>query len=493
MDALPGHLAGLRALTRLAYVRRGLRNLGLRGNSHQSVLHLWARRLPVGMFDGHRSIMPAPDHLVFHGLTKRMMIGLFDILSKDESELVGTSFRDALARSHLPSTRIYNPSTEAVISVGISEWAATLTVAAVVFRRALPSSTVHQEQDSVISPLQAALQVLDSYTELVNAIYYYPRSDIDGVAACRGRPTISSLKLLGDKFFRLVCAACLRGDTAAFGRAVDVPNLHRLREVLDHVIPALHHVRHAQELLFENAHQPLKRAVVTGNGWDDAGRALERARQCELASRLRLKPAYFGIPPGWLLHAGVQAALGETHPLWSPSSGSWSCWGAALATDQVPLSGRRLISMRYASSFEVRWWRGATKGGGGGGLVRVGDAVGALVSSSSESVAVNVARGTAAASHQCHVSYYSLVAVFNTPGGDASALVHPFIKDAGSEDWRINHRSFLYLPLDDAVRRALVLHSCHGSCHSLRSGVGHADTNLWRVLGRDAGYPSRCG
>jgi len=61
------------------------------------------------------------------------------------------------------------------------------------------------------------------------------------------------------------------------------------------VLPFVGHARHLQELLFENAHQPLKRAVVTGSGRDDAGRAVTRFLQGELASRMALDPEYFGL------------------------------------------------------------------------------------------------------------------------------------------------------------------------------------------------------
>lgn len=52
-----------------ARLLRGLQWLGLRPTSDRSVLHLWARQLPAVMFDGHRSAMVAPDHLLFHGIT----------------------------------------------------------------------------------------------------------------------------------------------------------------------------------------------------------------------------------------------------------------------------------------------------------------------------------------------------------------------------------------------------------------------------------------
>jgi len=90
-------------------------------DSHRSVMHLWARCLPRGMFYGHQSVMPSPDHLTFHGLTKRLIAGVFDLLSKKQRRRVGLSLRDALARSHLPSTTIYKEKSDAIVSVSISE------------------------------------------------------------------------------------------------------------------------------------------------------------------------------------------------------------------------------------------------------------------------------------------------------------------------------------------------------------------------------------
>lgn len=55
----------------------GLQHLGLRRTSGRSVLHLCSRQLPSGMYDGHRSAMVAPDHLLFQGLTKRLITATF--------------------------------------------------------------------------------------------------------------------------------------------------------------------------------------------------------------------------------------------------------------------------------------------------------------------------------------------------------------------------------------------------------------------------------
>lgn len=483
-------LAALQALSGPKYVQRGLQELGLRADSDNSVLNHWARRLPSLMFDGHRSAMPAPDHLVFHGLTKYLITGIFAELNDEQSLRVGTSFRDALARSHMASTRIYNPTTKAVVSVGISEWAATLPVASFVFRRVLPEATSQSNTQS--SPLLMGLKMLDAFTRLVNALYYFPRADLDGDTACLQRSSAEYLRGLGDEFFRLVCAACLRADTAALGRAVDKPNLHRLRELLDHVVPALRHVRHAQELLFENAHQPVKRAITTGNGRDDAGRALERVRQCELASRLGAQPSFFGVPPDWMQHAGIRAALSKANPLSSQPSGPWSSWGGKLSSALVPVAGRRLVYERYGSSVEVKWWGRATRSGTNE-KVQIGDAVAVLVLPVRGLSAVNVARGINCSHPRASVAFFSLAGILTTPQGTCSAVVHPYVDVPDTQDVSIDSARVLYLPLDRAVRRALVLHSCEHGCAALRSGVGHSDLNRWRVFGRAQGYPARQG
>ena len=46
---------------------------------------------------------------------------------------------------------------------------------------------------------------------------------------------------------------------------LDKPNFHRLLELYQHSIAAFGHVSLFQELVFETAHQPLKRSVSRGN------------------------------------------------------------------------------------------------------------------------------------------------------------------------------------------------------------------------------------
>jgi len=486
----PAPMDALKDLSAENYVNRGLNQLGLHDDSHLGVLHLWARRLPRGMLDGHRSSLAAPDHLVFHGLTKRVLSGVFKLLDRPQRARAAASFRDALRHSHLTSTTVYKVKRSSIVSLSISELAATLTVASFVFRRELKSAS--SGADGTVTPLLAGMKVLDAFTTLVNALYYYPRISLDGAAACKQRTRPEKLRHLDAEFFRLVCAACLRGDTAAFGHHLDVPNLHRLRELLEFVVPAILHLRHIQELLFENAHQPSKRAVVTGNGHDDAGRAFERTQQAEFISRLALQPSFFNIDNEWLDDKGLQAQLKAAKPLFSMPSGRWRCCGAKVEGGDVPPPAGVNCMKHWSSSDDtLRWKRRATRGDAG--RIEIGDAVAVLVRRRPGVMAVNIARGQHVLDDDCRLSFFRVEGICNAPQGVAAAVVRPILPIVNSEDFRIAAGPYQYLALDDGVRRALLLHSCAGECNAANDQVRHTQTNRWRVFSRKTGYPSRSG
>lgn len=471
-------------------LEEGLRLLGLRRDSASSVLHLWARQLPSGMFDGHRSAMVAPDHLLFHGLTKRLVVGTFKLLTVSQRRRVGLSLREALARSHFPKTTIYNERRNTIVSVGISEWSAVLTVFGFVLRRTLRSASVGGISDGGVTPLHRALKVVDTFTSLVCAAYYFPRAELDGVSACRARLTPRDLQLRAEALFGLVQQACLRADLRAFGMRLDVPNLHRLRELVDHVIPALLHVRHAQELLFENAHQPLKRGAVTGNGREDATRALTRYRQAELAARLLLDARVFSVPHEWALHAGVRACLSQARPLWSQDGGVWRCCGGALDASRIPSRALRIAGQRCGSRSMVKWRGRATRGGADS--LQVGDAVSVLASAAPARDSVNCVSDDGASREDAKTTFFRVVAFFTTSFGTAASVVQPLEPTVDGEHWRMDTESYLFLALT-RVRRALLLHDCQRLCGHHSGAVVHTSANRWAVFGRQSGYPSRGG
>lgn len=466
----------------------GLRLLGLREGSHRSVLHLWSRLLPAGMFDGHRSAMVAPDHLIYHGLTKRLVAATFAILPVSQRRRVGYSLREALAHSHFPVTAIYNVKRNAITSVGISEWAATIAVFGVVLRRTLPGA--RRAPSAPLTLLHRAMLVVDSFTRLVRAAYYDPREELDGRSACEARVSAPRLQEMAELFFDGVRVACLREDMSKFGFYLDVPNLHRLRELVDHVIPALLHVRHAQELLFENAHQTLKRAVVSGNGQDDAARAMSRYVQAELTARIRMQPAYFSIPHHWLEHAGIKECLARAGSLYSQGSGRWRCSGSVVPVSDVSEAAVEVAESRCGPDFTISWRTRATRGDVD--RLRIGDAVRVLSCGGLHGTAVHVAAGGAARREDSRPAYFRVQYFFCTRAGRAAAVVSPVSCADGAPFWTVDQSRSLYLPLEH-VRRALLLHDCDEQCDDVSPVLRHSASNRWQVLGRETGYPGRSG
>ena len=59
------------------HIDGGLKSLGLYETTGKSIFHDWAASFPSSSFDGHRSVLPAPDHLLFHGMTKKLITAIF--------------------------------------------------------------------------------------------------------------------------------------------------------------------------------------------------------------------------------------------------------------------------------------------------------------------------------------------------------------------------------------------------------------------------------
>jgi len=84
-----------------AHIERGLKSLGLYKDTDSSPFHSWAGAFPVGAFDAHRSVLPGPDHLFLHGLTRKLVSALFAIMSPSQRAAVEISLRDGLLACNL--------------------------------------------------------------------------------------------------------------------------------------------------------------------------------------------------------------------------------------------------------------------------------------------------------------------------------------------------------------------------------------------------------
>jgi len=445
----------------------------LRVDSASSVFHEWSEAFPDGVFDGHRSVFPAPDHLFYMGLTRCVVEAVYGMLSDDQRLLAEVSVRDALSKARLQRTRVLNIDKGTVYKgIKISEWAAVLAVGPFSFRRVLPVG-------STSAALDVVLDVLSKLQAIVHAIYYFPRVDLDGADACRVRPSHAELLDVGDAFIAAVVAACLRPDCVFFANIIDVPNLHRMREVLNLSIPALLHVRHSLELAFESAHQFIKRAMRRGNGRDDARRAMVRVVEAELVSRLRLDPAHFGIDKAWTTHAGVREAFKSAYPLWSVDSAAWQLSGPNVVAANG-FERAEAVAKRFAGAASIRWRARATRGDDS--WVTAGDAVRVLVTSHASTSREFVDASKTLREPDTKVAYFRVVALCSSAPGLVAAIVNPY-GDADARGMRSVMASyFQYLLMAPAVRRALVVHDCDSCQPNESRRMMHSASNRWRVL-----------
>lgn len=465
----------------------GIQQLGLRIDSDDSPLHELSQRLPDGMFDGHGSVLPAPDHLLFHGLARCCLKTLFRALPKQLRPAVAASLRDALKTCGLRRTRVYNVRRDKVNSLQIHEWAAVLSVAPLACRRQLPA-----EIDGCIlgsSPVGAVLNVIDALSAFVCGAYFYPRVELDGGRACRQRYDSTTLEYKAESFMVAVRKLCLRGDCDAFSGIMDVPNAHRFHELMGRTIEALGHVRDSLELPLEGFHQQLKRSIVRGNGHDDALRAMRRYVEQEVASRLSLDALAFGVPAAWCNVPGIKEQLLATNPLWSQNSDDWCVGAPTLSADDVPLPARTLLeslSPGCSVSWRSRCARGPSES------VSISEALTVLVASDGGNRVVDVAVGAAAYSNRAHVSYFRVCALLRMQCGQPAAVVHPFKMSAGGGQHSVQRDKFLFLRMQVGVRRAAALHVCDAVCaEDGRGGIVHSEGDSWRLLGRRDGYPAR--
>lgn len=129
------------------------------------------------MFDGHRSVLPSPDHMFFLGLTLKKMQAIFTLIPKPKRTVLGSSLRDALTHAGKPRTNVYNPRKSTYVNgLGVSEWAAVLTVGPHARRRCIPDNLLLQSAlngHAVIATLLSrGLDLLSAPRDLVCVAYY---------------------------------------------------------------------------------------------------------------------------------------------------------------------------------------------------------------------------------------------------------------------------------------------------------------------------------
>jgi len=485
----------------MAHEEAGLYWLGVRADSDSSVFHRWGSSFPPGMFDGHQSVMPAPDHLLFLGLTKKLVQCVFTLLPVRLRSAVGLSFREALAHAGYSRVHVYNSKKkpELINNLGISQWAAALTIAPHAVNRVVSDNLLviapctTSARGPLLTPLGVAVDLLHRLRVVACCAIFYPLAEVDGVAACQARGANNSeLHRLTADFLRSVRGACLRADCSRLLSIFDVPNLHRLSELIIRALFCFGHIRDILELLFESSHQPLKRAIARGNGLDDAYRAMSSVVETEIISRVKLDPSFFSIPAPWLLHRSMGRLQRQALPLWSLPRPAW-CVGRTRARDgPVPDFAQLAVANHGGCPGLVSWRKTCQRGDGE--VLCAGDAVAVLVVSDFAVTHVHTVRSGEEALAGVHVSFFRVVAIFAGVGSFARAVVHPFVPSGAPQVHTLNSTSSLLLDMARPVRKAMALHDCTGLCQpSDTRRIEHDATNSWLLYGRREGYPARSG
>ena len=205
-------------------------------------------------FDAYHNNIIAPDHL-FTGLIKGLLACAFKMLSSEENR---TAFDrlicDAIKDIGLEGERsFYNHKKKKLNSVSMSTLYCVLSV--------LPAivENVSFKHEILCSNL------IKNLNELVSLCFWWPSAHVDGLDAVR--------KINGDRkqeyhaeIFKLTVSyiskvKSLCNSKPDYRSFIDLPNVHRLLELVTHSIPRYSHAQLFSEMLFESSHQPLKFAL----------------------------------------------------------------------------------------------------------------------------------------------------------------------------------------------------------------------------------------
>ena len=248
-------------------------------------------RVVPAMFDAYLSNLIAPDHLLT-GLARNIIDLCFRLLTPAVRIKVDISICAALADNGLIRERsIYNGKKVKLHSTSLSTVYCVLLVCPPVL-----TNFVKEEDDAA----KEALRLLEHLKDLVAMTNWNPSVDCEGEEAYNmlriecGRAYVASLQAMAARYVSAVNSFC--GKYPEVGSVLDKPNLHRLLELYSHTIPAFGHVSHVQELVFETAHQPLKRCISRGNHQNAETSAVEHCMGNDWQSRLALLHHFMNSP-----------------------------------------------------------------------------------------------------------------------------------------------------------------------------------------------------
>ena len=247
------------------------------------------------VFDCYRSTAVAPDHLVL-GLANNLCDTILKLIPRNVREVSELIMLDMLRRGDLPiQSHLINHEKRVLHSMSISAMFAFVLVAPSSFRAGIHIC----EETGKSAHALSVVSLFEEFRCLVADVYFFPEAAVDGVNAVMrhndkdGMNRVWALRERAiqylnklDGIYRTISGQGEGVDVAAI---LDKPNLHRFLELFTHTIPLFGHVRHIQELLFEGAHQPLKRGITASNGHNPELQAMEHRLSNDWKNRLAIE------------------------------------------------------------------------------------------------------------------------------------------------------------------------------------------------------------
>jgi hypothetical protein len=308
-------------------------------------------RVVPGMFEPYRSSVIAPDHLLFglaRGILRAMLIQYIPHMRKHTETLIMKALRvGRLGRQR----ELFNAATATLHQMGMSDVFAVLLLSPTCFERAIHfkmheagglSNSDNSTCDvgstnsppkkqritsksgrlplsgrtaprglspgrvSALSPAtrEEVLQLLYMFQQLVAETHLWPNKHTDAAHdfkkfnAKGGFARFNALYSQASGYIQKLHELSVR-DYQKVGWHLNKPNMHRLVELYTHTLSMFGHARHVQELLFEIAHQPLKRAISRSNMKDPHVSTVHATLCNDWETRLSIEVKHLDDPKSW--------------------------------------------------------------------------------------------------------------------------------------------------------------------------------------------------
>jgi len=216
----------------------------------------------------------APDHCIIGNIKNVLTLTFKSLPNRTVQKALNKLIYESLTTNGLDRDKhVYNEDKQSLRSVSFSTLFGIFQVIPPVLaqlRSILPTSS-NPDYGFV-------LRTVLSLHKLVVALYHWPDVHLEGAQAMNyyfGTMRKSYFETLHNLTVLYISNVNnLFRNAHPHAKVLDVPNLHRLLELVIHTVPKYGHVRHISDLTFEHKHQALKSAYQRGSNQEPGNWAL---------------------------------------------------------------------------------------------------------------------------------------------------------------------------------------------------------------------------